>query len=270
MGTFYGNAMRMGLLALACVLMHISAVASNGPRFMENKGQYPAQALFHLRVSNADVFFQKDRLVFNFRDPELLGFHDHDHDLGHQHTHGPNAINAHAYHIIFEGAAKQTHVEGTNPYQDLTHFFIGNDPSKWAHNVRAFDRVRYLGLYPGIDMEYFGMDGNLKYDLIVGPKADASVIAMRYEGADRVFLKNGELHVINRFNEVTEMRPVAYQTIEGRRVEVECMFVLNGNSVSFSFPDGYDMEAELVIDPVLIFSSYSGSDGQQLWLHGHL
>lgn len=249
--------MRMGFFALACVLMHLYSVANNGPRFMENKGQYPEQALFHLRVSNADVFFQKDRLVFNFRDAEQLGFHDHHH--GHQHTHGPDAINAHAYHIIFEGAAKQTHAEGMNPYQDLTHFFLGNDPSKWATDVHAFDRVRYLGLYPGIDMEYFGQDGNLKYDFIVSPQADASVIAMRYEGADKVFLKNGELHILNRFNEVVELSPVAYQTIEGKRVAVPCSFVLKGNTVSFSFPKGYDQTAELVIDPVLIFSSYSGS-----------
>jgi gliding motility-associated-like protein len=257
MKALYGIGMRKGLTAFVFIVLHMSAFGGNGPRFIENKGQYPKQVSHHLRVANADVFFQKDRLVFNFSDPELLGGHDH--ATGHEHEHRPNALNAHAYHIVFQNASSQAHLKGESEYADRTHFLRGNDPSKWATDVRAFARLHYSGIYPGIDLHYFEQDGNLKYEFMVGPNSDASAIAMTYEGVDDIYLKQGQLHVVNRHNHVTELRPVAYQVVDGVKRDVPCHFVLAGQTVRFAFPNGYDPNEELVIDPVLIFSSYSGS-----------
>ena len=211
MKSLYGIGMRRAIIVGVLALLHLSVSAGNGPRFIENKGQYPSQVQYHLRVSNADVFFQLDRLVFNFSD-RALADHNHDHD-GSTH-HNATGKNAHAYQLIFENTSAQVLVSGDVPYKDVTHFFIGNDPNKWASDVRAFEKLKYLGIYPGIDLNYFGKEGNLKYDFVVAPNADASIIAMRYEGADKVFLKNRQLHVVNTFNEVTEMCPVAYQIID--------------------------------------------------------
>ncbi len=256
MKSLYGIGVRRAIIVGVLALLHVSVSAGNGPRFIENKGQYPAQVQYHLRVSNADVFFQRDRLVFNFAD-RALADHNHDHD-GSTH-HNATGKNAHAYQLIFENSSAQVSVSGDAPYKDVTHFFIGNDPNNWASDVRAFEKLKYLGIYPGIDLNYFGKEGNLKYDFVVAPNADASLIAMRYEGADKVFLKNRQLHVVNSFNTVTEMRPVAYQIIDGIKRMVACEFTLNGQTVGFEFPNGYNQAVELVIDPVLIFSSYSGS-----------
>ena len=78
MKSLYGTGVRRAIIVGVLALLHLSVSASNGPRFIENKGQYPAQVQYHLRVSNADVFFQIDRLVFNFSDRALT---DHNHDL---------------------------------------------------------------------------------------------------------------------------------------------------------------------------------------------
>lgn len=254
---FYRNAAHWALAVVVTLVASANVGAGNGPRFMENRGQFPTSVKYQLRVANADVFFERDRLVFHFTDPELLGHHHHEH--GHPHPKASGAVNAHAYHMVFENAAPTVHVEGESAYSDLTNYFTGNDPGRWASGVRAFQQLRYTGIYPGIDFQYYGHEGTLKYDVIVAAGADASVISMRYDGADRVYLRNGQLHVVNAFNEVTELRPVAYQSVSGKRVEVKCDFVLDGQRVRFTFPEGYDTSRELVIDPILIFSSYSGS-----------
>ncbi|MCF8257370.1 MAG: gliding motility-associated C-terminal domain-containing protein [Flavobacteriales bacterium] len=259
MENLYGNAVRWAMTLALALLPMLAANANNAPRFMENKGQFPDPVQYHLRVANADVFFEHDRLVFNFMDSELLGHGHHDHDgHGHHHEKGDGS-EAHAYQVIFEGASPQVAVAGGHPYSDLTNYFQGNDPKKWASNVRAFEELRYSGIYPGIDLHYYGHEGTLKYDVILEVGADASAIAMRYEGVDGIFMKDGQLHVLNIFNEVIEMRPMAYQTIDGVRTEVSCEFSLTDETVGFIFPEGYDTTEELIIDPILIFSSYSGS-----------
>jgi hypothetical protein len=112
---------------------------------------------------------------------------------------------------------------------------------------------------PELNIAYFGKEGNLKYDVIVSAGADANVLKMQYDGADALYLKNGKLIVVNAFNSVEESIPLAYQTINGTQKSVACRYVLNGTTVSFEFPNGYDSSKELVIDPTLVFSSYTGS-----------
>jgi gliding motility-associated-like protein len=254
----YRNAVHWAVWTLLALLPLGTANANNAPRFMENKGQFPDRVQYHLRVANADVFFEHDRLVFNFSDSELRSHHHdhHGHDHGHHHSDG---LNSHAYNVIFENASPLAVVSGEQVYGDITNYFQGNDPKRWATGVQAFEQLRYHGIYPGIDLHYYGHEGTLKYDAIVGAGANPSTIAMRYEGVNGIFLKDGQLHARNTFNEVIEMRPVAYQIIEGERVEVSCVFTLTDNTVGFDFPEGYDASLELVIDPLLIFSSYSGS-----------
>lgn len=224
--------------------------AQNRPRFVQNAGQLPENVHYKLRAANADIYFETDQLTFNFYNPELLE--------GHTHTerHGSEYVG-HAYNMRFEGAFVNAMVEASGEqYSDRINFINENGTFS---DVRSFDAIRYEGVYDGIDLHYFGANGDLKYDVIVAPYADPSVIRMTYEGADEVQLSNGILHVKNTFNEVHESIPLAYQVVNGLKNKVECEYVLEGNTVGFSFPNGYDTQRELIIDPTLIFSSYTGS-----------
>lgn len=254
----YWNGLRIIVALVATLLQHIAVEANNGPRFMENKGQWPSSVGYGLKVANADIFFEKDRLTFHFMDTHLWE-HDHAQDGHGHHPHGEDEVNAHAYQMVFEGAHAEADISGSEPFHDRTNYFLGSDRSTWASGVKAFSELRYYGIYPGIDLHYYGHDGTLKYDVTIAAGTDPSIIAMRYDGVDGIWLKDGQLHVRNTFNHVTEMRPVAYQIINGNKVGVPCEFTLMGHTVGFSFPEGYDTTAELVIDPLLIFSSYSGS-----------
>jgi gliding motility-associated-like protein len=99
----------------------------------------------------------------------------------------------------------------------------------------------------------------MKYDFIVSPGGNYKNIEIEYNGADDLYIENGVLYVKTTITDIIENKPFAYQIIDGEKVEVQCNFKLRKNILKFSLPNGYDKTKDLIIDPVLIFSSYSGS-----------
>ena len=66
-----------------------------------------------------------------------------------------------------------------------SHYFIGNDPAKWRTNIPTFARVKYEGVYPGMDIVYYGNQGQLEYDFVVAPGADPGLVTLAFEGAEK-------------------------------------------------------------------------------------
>lgn len=244
------NFRKSTLVVLFCTTAAIASWAENKPKFVENKGQYPSNVEFKLRVANADLYFEQDRLIFNFYNPELL--HQHG-----EHSEEKNESAGHAYSMKFLESEPSVKVQGGgNLYPDYLNFIDGN---RSVGHVSSYDRLIYQNIYSGIDLEYFGSGGNLKYDVIIGPGANPEDIRLQYDGVEAIQLRQGKLIVSNTFNTVTESIPLAYQLVNGKKVAVRCEYRLVGDIVSFQLPDGYNPELELVIDPTLIFSSYTGS-----------
>src|SRR5690606_34948821 len=98
----------------------------------------------------------------------------------------------------------------------------------------------------------------LKYDFIVQPLANPAQIQWTYEGALDVKIKNETLYITTAVNEIVEQRPVAYQLIGNKKININCQYVLKKNILSFQLGN-YDKNYPLIIDPALIFSTYSGS-----------
>ena len=104
-------------------------------------------------------------------------------------------------------------------------------------------------------------DGYLKYDYHVKAGSDPDQIRIKYLGVSTPKIKKGELVIKHHIGQVIEERPYAYQYgNNGERISVECRYVLNEEGVlSYEFPNGYNKDSDLIIDPTLIFSTYSGS-----------
>jgi hypothetical protein len=143
------------------------------------------------------------------------------------------------------------------------NYFVGNDPAQWRAAVPTYSRVRYSGVYPGVDLLYYGNQRQLEYDFVVAPAADPEQIRMRFAGAKRLRLDpQGNLVISTRQGAVTLHKPFTYQQGIGQRTPVAASFALHaGNSVSFSL-GRYDHTQALVIDPVLVYSTYLGGDSQ--------
>src|SRR5439155_13863369 len=141
-------------------------------------------------------------------------------------------------------------------------------PRKWRTNVPTYAKVKYAGVYPGVDLVYYGNQGQLEYDFIVAPGANPSAIALSLQGAERVNVDaQGDL-VVDMSGEVVRFhKPIVYQPenprseIENRKLKIDGHYVLQGeNQVGFQMAE-YDTSKPLVIDPVLKYSTYLGGSG---------
>lgn len=148
--------------------------------------------------------------------------------------------------------------QGTELRKGLHHFFHGNDPDSWASNAQSFRKVSYSDLFPGIDMELYFYGGQLKYDLIVHPGADWRDIEINYKGLNPELEESGNLLLPNKVNTIQEMRPYSYQIKDHKEIEVESNYRLEDGQLSFHI-GAHDESRDLIIDPILKFSTYSGS-----------
>ena len=160
------------------------------------------------------------------------------------------------------GASPTTAVEGANQLPGTANYFIGNDPTKWHANVPTYSQVSYKNVYPGVDLLYYGNQRQLEYDFIVQPQANPTKIKLHFSGAKKLTLSpNGDLEVIATNGQIAFHKPVLYQIKQGQRQLVEGTFTLLAkNEVGFQVGT-YDHSSDLIIDPVLEYSTYLGSTG---------
>jgi gliding motility-associated-like protein len=225
-------------------------------RFRQNGGQWPDAVRFQADVPNGRLFVEDHQLSYVFIDGSALA----------QLHPAPRAnlfgtMPAHVLRVRFEGAQVGARPVGQKPFAETENWFIGPDPARWAPGVRLYPTLHTANLYPGIDLQLLGQDGRLKYEFDLKPGAQPNQIRMVYSGANRLRLLDGQLEITTSVNVLVEEAPVAWQTIQGRKHELRCRFVLlNDSTVGFTFPDGYDPAHPLTIDPpVLIFSTYTGA-----------
>lgn len=160
------------------------------------------------------------------------------------------------------GAAANPVVMGEGLQPGRVNYFIGNDRSKWRTNIPTYVRVRYKNVYPGIDLLYYGNHRQLEYDFVVSPGADPSHICFEIKGANGIEIdQKGDLVLKTGSGELHFQSPSVYQESKGSRVPLPGGYVLKGpTSVAFRVGN-FDRNRPLVIDPVLLYSTYLGGDG---------
>ncbi len=161
------------------------------------------------------------------------------------------------------GANANARVTAAEALPGKSNYLLGNDPAKWKIGVPQFARVRYENIYPGINLVFYGNQGHLEYDFQVAPGADPNQAELQFDGAQRVLLNGGALLIAGPSGAVRFEVPHVYQEVAGREQTVDGKFVLRGHRVGFAIGN-YDHSRELVIDPVLTFSTYFGGAGNEL------
>jgi hypothetical protein len=123
------------------------------------------------------------------------------------------------------------------------NYLVGNNPAQWQTGVTTFARVRVGGLYPGVNLIYYGNQRQLEYDLTVAPNADPGVIAIHFDGADKISVNAaGELVLNLGDGEIRQPKPVIYQMAGGEREEISGGYkILDAHTVAFAIGD-YDQQ----------------------------
>ena len=166
--------------------------------------------------------------------------------------------------IKWVGANAKARVVPAEELRTKVNYFIGNNPSQWRTQMPTFGKVRCESVYPGIDLVYYGNQRQLEYDFVVAPGTNPETIAWRYEGAEKILIEeDGDLIVHTIGGKVRQHRPVAYQNVDGKRQEITAGYHFRGSDrQTIEFEIGsYDRTRPLIIDPVLVYSSFLGGAG---------
>ena len=247
------------LAALVPVRGQDSLSHSASPFFVENRGQWDDNVRFRSGFRGGAIFLENDAVTYVMQNREQVEEIQGRKFAGASLPPASRMVGMYAYRVRFVGCLPSVNVRGGGRHGAYHNYYLGNNPARWASGVPLFDSVCYEGVYEGVDLHYFLQKSSYKYEFRVAPYAMPEQIALRYEGADRLSLRNGNLLVKIADFEAVEMRPYAYQTdADGERHEVACRFERRGTTVRFKL-GSYDRSLPLVIDPVLVFCSYTGS-----------
>ncbi len=211
-------------------------------RFEPNEGQTDPQVKFLARGAGYGLFLTPDQAVLT------LGVGAKTTSVG----------------MRLAGARSSAVLKGNDPLPGRSNYFIGNNPAQWHRNIPQFARVRYQSVYPGVDLVYYGKQGQLEYDFEVAPGADPEAIAFQFEGSNRAELDaNGDLVLGTANGELRLQAPRMYQSSASGPQPIAGRFVVRGDrTVAFDVA-AYDRSRALVIDPVLTYSTYLGGSGDE-------
>ena len=223
--------------------------------FIENKGQWESPILFKAKFSGGNLWVQQRKFVFHLQDFSNLHKNHAQPTNENSDTTLPQAV----VHLNFNGSNEVTQIEKINPTKSYYNYFMGNDKTKWTSNVHGFSEAILKEFYNGIDLKLIEEKEQLKYEFHVQPNIDPTVINFSYFGQEKVKIDSkGNLIVETSLGNIIEQKPYAYQIVNGKVIEVKCDFEINEDIVTFKLGT-YNKNAILVIDPILVFATYSGS-----------
>ncbi len=205
--------------------------------FEPNQGQAGAGVTFLARTESATLFLTQREAVLSVR--------------------GTAPVR-----MRLARAGKPRAIRCLEPTGGVSNYFIGNDPAKWRAHIPNYGRVEYKSVRPGVDVVYYGSPQQLEYDLVVAPGADAAAIQLEFEGVESLRVdRDGDLLLKTAAGELRQKRPTAYQETASGRVEVKAEYrLMRGRRVGFELAR-YDAGRRLVIDPVLLYSTFLGGSG---------
>jgi len=257
--------------------------------FVENQGQMDERVSYYVRGSDKMIYFTAEGLTFVLSEGTQIAngksqrgkSADRDSPFRYPQQVGDSGIEAGALQrwavkLEFIGTKAGVRPVGEEQQEAVISYFKGQ-PEEWRTGLPTYSRIVYRDLWPGIDLAYYGTVDRLKYEFIVHPGADPGQIRLAYRGAAGVAVNAaGQLEVETPMGGFADDVPVAYQEIDGQRVDVPVEYALNpfdplpvysraesDDSALYTFHLGpYDRSHPLVIDPVvLVYCGYIGGSG---------
>jgi len=224
-----------------------------------NKGQWNNAIEYQVDLTMGKIYIEQNGFTYHFY--EVPGG-DHNHNE-HAHNEDIHEHNTQKHHVVrshFIGSNNKKQSISGQQSSFYRNYFIGNDPEKWKTKLHSYAIVHYPNFYPSIDLILDGNDDMFKYSFVVAPGAVPDDIIWKIDGADDIKIdRQGNLIVETSLAKITELSPIAWNIKNGKKIPVNVQFKLVGNHVKFDFPNSFSTTDTLIIDPYIVFSSYSGS-----------
>jgi RHS repeat-associated protein len=231
--------------------------------FEQNIGQTSKETRFISRGSGYALFLTNKGSVLELQAPDKNICEAKDIQCSKKQVGQPRLDQTSVLSVNFLGTKGAANVTGDDELEGKANYFVGNDSRKWTTRVPIFTKVHYSQVYPGVDVVYYGNQQQLEYDLVLQAKVDPAVIRMGIRGANKISLdKSGDLLLKTATGTVTLQKPFMYQMAAEGKKQVLGEYVLRAaNEVGFKI-ESYNKNAPLIVDPVLVYSTYFGGTGQ--------
>jgi hypothetical protein len=207
--------------------------------FEANQGQTDSQVKFLSHGDGYSLFLTSNEVVFTLRTPAGVK--------------APPSV----FRMELLGAERNAQVSGADQLPGAANYYIGNDPKKWRSGITTYGKVKYQGIYPGINAVFYGNQRRLEYDFVVAPGADPRQISLGLTGARPSLDAGGNVVLKLADGDLALKKPVVYQNVAGEKKIVEASYAIAGNKVRFHLGK-YDHNQTLVIDPVFTYLTYLG------------
>ena len=228
--------------------------------FIENKGQWPDNVLFRAEIQQGNVLVTKEGITYQLisRVPEIV--ENMPTKLGFNKSHGGlKKIKGHNVNVkLINGNEDFEIIKGKKSTINF-QFLKGKSKGNWVQDACAWGQLTLQNVYHGIDLKLYFSNGLLKYDFIVSAHVNPNQIELKYDGADSLKIEDGSLAIYTSLGKVYEKPPYSYQIINHHKKEIVCRFKIEQNKIHFALSKNYDPCQSLVIDPELVFSTFSGS-----------
>ena len=171
--------------------------------------------------------------------------------------------------LEFAGSLESSHGTGQQRLPGTVNYLTSRDRDAWRSNVPTFSRVEFRDVYESIDVIYYGHQGQLEYDLLIHPGGDPNQIRLRFSGADKVAVEpSGDLSIAVAGHTLVQRPPVVYQDLAGARAIVAGRYIVEASGEVAFRVAAYDATRALVIDPVLVYSTFLGGSLQPAVMGG--
>jgi len=258
--------------AMASATTQASAAFGRLPLyFVENQGQLDSRARFYASGPGLQAGFSPREITLSF--PSSRPSADRQGGLPPEHRALRSAAAPPVPPQVVRwrpvNLSRTVKLAGADPLPGKFNHFKGSDPNRWRAGLPTYGSVVYRQAYPGVDLKFYGQGRQLEYDIIVQPGANPSQVRFRVDGVKSMAVTpDGDLAVnLPGGEQLLHKKPLVYQENEGRRVPREGKFKLypRGAAWEYGFEvAAYDRTQPLVIDPVLIYSTFFGG-AQEDW-----
>ncbi len=248
-------------IILICLLFTAHTSVSQN-LLTENTGQLPSIVNYHKTLSNGFLYYKAKGFTTLLRN-------NNQYDSLWEHFHFNKKlkkefkVNFHRFDVNFENA-NMADIENKYPNVTNYNFFIGKEAKNWATNVKTYHEIIYHNIYSNINLQVQNYGKDVKHNYVLKPQAAAEQIILRYSFTNKIELLNNQLIIRTSVGKVVEQKPITFQIINGDSVFIDCKYILKKDKedylVSFKLST-YNKNYDLVIDPILVFSTYSGSAG---------
>lgn len=232
---------------------HQHDIGQKGFLFVENDGQWAEEVQYRAEIPGGFLFVHQEGFT-------LVFYHPDDMSKLHDEPHKSFPINGRAIKYHFPEMDENPEIEASNPANTKFNYYTDDDPDHFVTGKKGYQELTIKEIQEGVDLILYSQNNRLKYDLLLREGVEAADISYDIKGADSLYLKNDRLHVEAGFASFSEGPPVIFEGFyPNDEKQIEGRYHLEDNTLSYRLKNPQDNEGAILIDPELIFSTYSGS-----------